>query len=104
MATGDIQSKEVISNAGNTLGDDDSETQLLSHDPLRLQDIIANDQCFENYIEEMIQESEKASAPGNGTQQPYDIDANQIHASDTDGKQPSKEKILLVYPFVDGKL
>jgi Ulp1 family protease len=51
----------------------------------------------------VLQVSEKDSVPGKRTQNPYDVDANLTSASDTDGKQPSKQNILLVYPFVGGE-
>ncbi len=102
VISGDVQSKEVIS-TGNTLGNDDSETQLLSHDPFGLQDSIAKDQRFEEYIDEVLQVSEEETAPLKGNQEPYDVDAHHTPAKGIDGKQPSKEKVMLVYPFVGGE-
>jgi hypothetical protein len=62
VTSGDVVTKDDIATAGNKLGDDDSETQLLSHDPFGLHDIIAKDQPFDDYIDEVLQETEKKSA------------------------------------------
>ncbi len=54
--------KDDVAKAGNQLGDDDSDTQLLSHDPFGLHDIIAKDQPLDDYIDKVLQETKKISA------------------------------------------
>jgi len=103
VTSGDLVTKDDIAKAGNQLGDDDSDTQLLSHDPFGLHDIIAKDQPLDDYIDELLQDTEKISASSKAVDQVVDADANHDAGSYTDRKQPSKKDVILVYPFIGGE-
>ena len=103
VTSGDLVMKDDVAKAGNQLGDDDSDTQLLSHDPFGLHDIIAKDQPLDDYIDEVLQETEKNSASSKAVDQLVDADADHDAGSYTDRKQPSKKDVILVYPFIGGE-